>query len=292
MDIKKFYRFFSSFILILSVCYFGYFIINNAEQFKNLRNIAFQGILIIFLLKVFNVFFLSNINLNILKNMNIYLSNKESLDVTVKNTLGNLSSPFKLGSGYKLTYLKSKYDFKIKEYIFWSTFYAVINLYPLYLIFIIFSFLQNNKLSSIHIFFIIFLSFSLFFLPVVSKNKKVKTFFNLKENFYFLSKVNFIIQLNNILFFLSTSLIVLIIIQSYDEKFSLFSSISYSFLSSFINLINITPGNIGAKEGLIILFNQTHGIGLEIIIVTSFIERLTSLITLFVFQILLNKTKN
>ena len=107
MDIKKFYRFFSSFILILSVCYFGYFIINNAEQFKNLRNIAFQGILIIFLLKVFNVFFLSNINLNILKNMNIYLSNKESLDVTVKNTLGNLSSPFKLGSGYKLTYLKS-----------------------------------------------------------------------------------------------------------------------------------------------------------------------------------------
>ena len=292
MDLKKFYRFFSLFILILSICYFGYFIIYNADQFKNLLNIKPQSIFAIFLLKFFNIFFLSGINLNILKNLNINLTNNESLVVTVKNTLGNLSSPFKLGSGYKLTFLKSKYDFKVKDYLFWTTLYGVINLYPLYLIFLIFSFIQSNEISLIHLYFLIFIGVSLFSLPKILKNQKIKTFFNLKENFNFFSKTNYLIQLNNILFFLSTSLIVLIIIQSYDDNFSLFSSISYSFLSSFVNLINITPGNIGTKEGLIILFNQIHGIGFEIIIITSFIERFTSLVTLFLFNIFLKKSEN
>ena len=132
----------------------------------------------------------------------------------------------------------------------------------------------------------------LLLVPLIIRSNKVKKIFNIKNKFRIFSKSNLIIQFNNILFFVSTSFIVYTIIRSYDHNFSFFSGLSYSFLSSFVNLINVTPGNIGTKEGLIIVFNQLHGIGFELVIIVSFIERLTSLITLFLFQILLKKTKD
>ncbi len=292
MDIKKLNKIFSYSILFSSIGYFIYFTVTNTDQFENLKNITYQSIVLIFLLKFLNIIFLSNINLNILKNLDIFLTNKNSIELTIKNTLGNLTTPFKIGSGYKLTYLKKNYDFKVKDYLFWTTLYAIINLYPIYFIFVLFSFLQNNEVISIHLYFLLIMGICLLLIPLIIRSDEVKKIFNIKNKFRIFSKSNLIIQFNNILFFVSTSFIVYTIIRSYDHNFSFFSGLSYSFLSSFVNLINVTPGNIGTKEGLLILFNQLHGIGFELVIIVSFIERLTSLITLFLFQILLKKTKD
>ena len=274
-------------VLVSSLLYFGYFIFKNFEQFKNFSNFNIQTIAILLSLKFINIYLLSNLNIYILKNIGINLKNIESTKLTVRNTLGNLSSPLKLGSGYKLSYLKEKYDIKINEYLFITTFYSIFNLIPIFLIFLIYSFLGNQKtiLNNLIIMFFIFLVLCLQHLVFKSYRilKKINTGLSKK----LISKNNLIIQINNILFFLSSSIIVYLIVINLSNIDSFYSSISYNFLGSFVNIVNLTPGNIGIKEGLIISFNNIHKIGFDLVIITSFVERFLSLIALFVTQIII-----
>ena len=280
---NKIYKFLRISILVTSIVYFCYFIYNNISILDNLKNFDIQAIALIILLKVINVKLLANINLYILKYLDIKLTNSESLDLTVKNTLGNLSSPLRLGSGYKLSYLKNRYNFKIKDFLIWHTFFGILNLFPLMLIFFMYAIYFDVDLivnNLILIFGVVALFITFLYLI---ENDVVKQRYSI--NFSFFSKNNLMIQTNNVLFFFSNSLIVFIILESLTVKISFFSALAYSFLSSFVNLLNVTPGNIGVKEGLIILFNQVHKISYLSIIVTSFIERLASLIVLFCFQL-------
>jgi len=287
------YKLLRSFIFIGSLIYFIYFLIENYDYFKKLNNFTIQSILVILFLKSLNVFFLSNINQNILRNLKIDLKNLESLDLVVKNTLGNLSSPFKLGSGYKVSYLSKNYKFKLSEYIFWTTFFSIINLYPLYSIFIGYSLITRNEvvLNNLYYFLIAYIPIFLI-IYLLKKNKYFKKYSYFKSFIYF-SKNNASIQISNILFFISTSCIVFLIIENLTSNASLYSATAYSFLSSFVNLINLTPGNIGVKEGLIILFDNVHEISFEIVVIASIIERFFSLVMLFIFQLILRrKTEN
>jgi len=273
-------------VLVSSILYFVYFIFKNFEQFKNFSNFKLQTVAILLSLKFINIYLLSNLNIFILKNIGINLKNIESAKLTVKNSLGNLSSPMKLGSGYKLLYLKEKYDMKVNEYFFIMTFYSIFNLIPIFLIFLIFSFLGNqrtilnNLMITLFIFFgLVFATFSIQKFPYF---KKINTGISKR----LISKNNLIIQTNSILFFLSSSIIVYLIIINLSNIDSFYSSVSYNFLGSFVNLVNLTPGNIGIKESLIISFNNIHKIGFELVIITSFVERFLSLIALFVTQII------
>ncbi len=280
-------------VFATSLVYFVYFIVTNIAFLSQLRNFSILSFTLIVVLKFLNIYFLSNINIKILENLEINLNNTESLDLVVKNSLGNLSSPLKLGSGYKLSYLKTKYDFKIRDYIVWTTFFSFINLYPLLIIFIFYSIIINNEIVKQN-FDILFL----FFVPLLAilfvlNNKNLsKKFSNLRE-FKFFSKNNLIIQTNNILFFISTTTVVFLIIQYFQAQINYFSSIAYSSLSSFVNIVNVTPGNIGVKEGLIVLFENIHNISYEIVLITSILERLLSFISLFIVQLILkNKSKS
>jgi len=273
-------------VLVSSILYFVYFIFKNFEQFKNFSNFNLQTVAILLSLKFINIYLLSNLNIFILKNIGINLKNIESAKLTVKNSLGNLSSPMKLGSGYKLLYLKEKYDMKVNEYFFITTFYSIFNLIPIFLIFLIFSFLGNqrtilnNLMITLFIFFgLVFATFSIQKFPYF---KKINTGISKR----LISRNNLIIQTNSILFFLSSSIIVYLIIINLSNIDSFYSSVSYNFLGSFVNLVNLTPGNIGIKESLIISFNNIHKIGFELVIITSFVERFLSLIALFVTQII------
>lgn len=287
------YKFLRNFILISSLVYFIYFISENSDYFKTLNNFNFQIILIILFLKFLNVFFLSNINQNILKNLKIDLKNVESLDLVVKNTLGNLSSPFKLGSGYKVSYLSKKYKFKFTEYIFWTTFFSLINLYPLYSIFLGYSLITGNKIILNNLIYFLTVYIPIFLIIYLQNKNKYLNKYPYLKSFKYFSKNNISIQISNILFFISNSLIVYLILENLTINASLYSATAYSFLSSFVNLINLTPGNIGVKEGLIILFDNIHGISFEIVVIASVIERFFSLVTLFIFQLILKrKTEN
>mgnify|MGYP001329434821 CR=1 FL=1 len=290
---KKLVQIIKLVIYIFSLIYFVYFLFENSDLFINLKNMNILSIFVVLLLKGLNIIFLSNINLNILQKLNIKLSNLQSLDLTIKNTLGNLTSPLKLGSGYKISYLKEKYDLKILDYIIWNTFYAYINIFPVLFIFLIYSLIvnkfeiENIILLIVILLIVLYLSIKYFnFRYLLRKN----TYY--KVTFLYFSKINLVIQLNNILFFISNSVICYLLLNSLNKDTIFFSALSYSFLASIVSLINVTPGNIGVKEVLIISLNQIHGIGYKFIIITSFIERLASFICLFLFQILLKAKRN
>tara|TARA_B100000900_G_C20602168_1_gene726094 strand:+ start:2385 stop:3257 length:873 start_codon:yes stop_codon:yes gene_type:complete len=276
-------------ITISSFFYFIYFIQNNIELLKNIVNITIFEISLILILKILNTLFLSNININILKYLNIELPQLESINITVKNTLGNLTTPLKLGTGYKISYLKDNYEIKLTDFIFWNTIFSIINLIPIVSVFIFFSlfikapFIFGYESFSIILFFTFLVS-----LFLISKS----TVLNSKiEKFRYFSKRNFLIQISNILYFLSSCLIVFIIASNFTNELQFFSSVSYNTLNSFVNLINLTPGNIGVKETVLVVFNEIHQLSFQVVIITSAIERLLTLISLFFIQIILKNLK-
>lgn len=276
-------------ITISSIIYFIYFIRTNTDLLKNFENISFIELVIIFMLKLLSIFCLSNININILQNLNINLHQRESAELTIRNTLGNLTTPFKLGTGYKVSFLKNKYDFKLTDFIYWNTFFSILNLVPLTLLFMTISvwnsafFLKGNY---------IYLLIGLFLICIIIFLINNLNFF--KNRIYpykLISSNNFKIQISNLVYFFSSSTIIYILASNFTLGMDYYSALSYSFLNSFINLLNLTPGNIGIKETVLILLDDIHSISFQVIIIISFIERMITFLALLFSQIILKFKK-
>jgi uncharacterized membrane protein YbhN (UPF0104 family) len=241
------------------------------------------------MLKLLSIFCLSNININILKNLNINLHQRESAELTVRNTLGNLTTPFKLGTGYKVSFLKNKYDLKLTDFIYWNTFFSILNLVPLTLLFLTISvwnsafFLKGNYIYFlIGLFLICIITFLIYNLNFI-KNRIYR--------YKLISSNNFKIQISNLVYFFSSSTIIYILASNFTLSIEYYSALSYSFLNSFINLLNLTPGNIGIKETVLILLDDIHSMSFQVIIIISFIERMVTFFALLFSQIILKFKK-
>ena len=265
-------------IFISSIFYFIYFIFENLQFFLDLQKIKLDFIFLVLILKILNILFLSNINLRILNNLKINLNFMESFEITIKNTLGNLSSPLKLGSGYKITYLKEHYKLEIKNYILLNTFFSILNLIPIFLIFILYN-IFNSQVRDFKIVGIVtIISFLVTLFLIVFQN------FQFLKTLKIFSKNNLHIHVNNILFFLSNTFIVYIIANQLLPYSSFFSALAFTSLGFVVNLVNLTPGNIGIKESVLFIFENIHGYSLYLLIFISFLERFISFLTLFSIQ--------
>jgi len=276
---SKFLTIIKVLIIILSITYFIYFVFQNRNFFSDLKEIGLIIILMLFLMKILNIMFLSNINLRILKYLNINLTLSESVMITTKNSIGNLSSPFKLGSGYKISYLKENYDLNIKNYILLNSFFAILNIFPIVLLFLSYGAtlsLFENLVTSIFVISICILIF------IFSFKLSIKS--NFLGSLDFLNYDNALIQINNLMFFISNCIIVYLIAIQFNSDISFFSSVAFTTLGSFVNLINLTPGNIGIKESILLIFNGLHGYSLYMLIFISFLERFLSFVALFLIQ--------
>ena len=276
---SKFLTIIKVLIIILSITYFIYFVFQNRNFFSDLKEIGLIIILMLFLMKILNIMFLSNINLRILKYLNINLTLSESIMITTKNSIGNLSSPFKLGSGYKISYLKENYDLNIKNYILLNSFFAILNIFPIVLLFLSYGAslsLFENLVTSIFVISICILIF------IFSFKLSIKS--NFLGSLDFLNYDNALIQINNLMFFISNCIIVYLIAIQFNSDISFFSSVAFTTLGSFVNLINLTPGNIGIKESILLIFNGLHGYSLYMLIFISFLERFLSFVALFLIQ--------
>jgi len=293
--INSFYRFnipkmFVILITISSLIYFAYFIKNNVNLISQVANIGITGMSLIILLNIVNLIFISNVNINILRNLNINLLQLESLDLTVKNNLGNLSTPMKLGVGYKLSYLKKNYKFKMGDFLFWNIFYTFFNFIPVgifYFSYVIINKYQWTSLTGLEIIFVFTIFATIIALILKAPFLKLK-----QKQFKVISKKFFLCQINFFLSFITTTFIIFIIASNISDNFQFFSSLSYNFLASFVGIVNITPGNLGIKEAVIVIFNEIHNMGTEIVIITSFVERLSYFIANFFLLLLVNARKN
>jgi len=276
-------------ILFASFGYFLYFINGNASEFSRLKNFNILIILLIIFLKYTGFHFLSLMNLYVLKNIDVNLNKLTSLSLTSKNALGNLSLPLKLGAGYKFYYLNKNYSFKSAQYFFLWTFISFINLFPIIVIaFIIYAYSEqlNFLLALLAIFALLV---PLFLSVKLTTSWSFLEKFGALKSFKYFSSSNIKLQIYHVLFYFTESITIFIIFNNLDTSISYFSAFAYIVLSIAINLVNITPGNIGVKEGLIILLSSIHGISYEIVIIASIIERLFSFIVLFGIEFVLNK---
>lgn len=276
-------------ILFASFGYFLYFINGNAAEFSRLKNFNIFIIFLIIFLKYSGFHFLSLMNLHVLKNINVDVNKIISLSLTSKNALGNLSLPLKLGAGYKFYYLKKNYSFKTAQYFYLWTFISLVNLFPIIIIaFIIYAYSEQFNLSQA-LFIILALLVPLFFLIKLTTSWNYLEKLGAIKSFKYFSRSNINLQIFHILFYLTESVTIFIIFNHLDSSISYFSAFAYIVLSIAINLVNITPGNIGVKEGLIILLSGIHGISYEIVIIASLIERFFSFVVLFGIEFVLNK---
>jgi len=285
---ENIFKFFKFFVFFASLIYFFYFIYENEKFFDQIKNFSPVLLLAIVMLKILNNLFLAKINIYILKNLSIELDILKSLEITTRNTLGNMVSPFKLGTGYKISFLKNFYNLNIPNYIYVNSLYAIFNLFPVLLIFLLFAIIFADSKTYIYVIFIGILVFS--FLIFIY----VKNLFGKKNLFAILNQVNLIsinnlkIQVNNLLLFFSGTLITFLIIYELNSELLFFPSITYNTLFSISGLVQLTPGNIGIKEGFIAFFNNLHQLSTYTIIITSFIERFISIVVLFLLQIYIN----
>jgi uncharacterized membrane protein YbhN (UPF0104 family) len=256
------------------------------------RNIAIKPVSIFLVFSLFNIrlFLRAILQINLLKSLDIKLTFNESLKITALTRFGNTFSFFKLGSGYKIHYYLKHLKINLKDNVFLNLLqlsiesYQNINLILLSAILIF----DKDKLPSNFLEILLIANLSIIFFSYFSKIffRKSLLFNNFNNlNIIFLIKIFFITGLVSFVnIFLS-----FIIFGIFDNSISLIQVNMFYNLGNLINIISITPGNIGIFEFLIINLESFHSILPEIILLTSVFSRLFDYIISIIYFLLRNK---
>ena len=260
----KNYKAYISYIFLIIFLYSFYsYIQENIEMFNLIFSIQTLNIGIIFLISFINYAIKAKINVDIYSFSKIKLPVLESLRIISRSTAINLSGPANIGAGYKLHYLKKKYDLNIIENISINTAYAFyLNYFYIIIIFLIT--LSSNQTGFENSYylnsFLISVIFALFiFLKIISSNKlekiKIKILKDTIEKLllgfrYFKEDSENLRKLIlSSLIYIAISIIYLqAVMSSVGFNISLYSLLVLHCLSSVVNLIKLTPGNIGFLE--------------------------------------------
>ena len=295
----KNYKAYISYIFLLIFLYVFYsYIQENIGLLNEIPSIQIGYIGIIFLISFINYLIKAKINIDIYSFSKIKLSIHESLRIVTRSTAINLSGPANFGAGYKLHYLKKKYGLDIIENFSINTAYAFyLNYFYIIIIFLItlFSY-QSGIENSIYLnLFLLSIVIALFvFLKIISSKKlekiKIKILKDTVEKLllgfqYFKkdteSKRKLIVS--SIIYILVSIIYLQTVMSSVGFNISLYSLLVLHCLSSVVNLIKLTPGNIGFLEVSLIFFQGLHGITTFQIIIFSVVSRIVSFVTLLLF---------
>ncbi len=304
----KNYKAYISYIFLIIFLYSFYsYIQENIEMFNLIFSIQTLNIGIIFLISFINYAIKAKINVDIYSFSKIKLPVLESLRIISRSTAINLSGPANIGAGYKLHYLKKKYDLNIIENISINTAYAFyLNYFYIIIIFLIT--LSSNQTGFENSFylnsFLISVIFALFiFLKIISSNKlekiKIKilkdTIEKLLLGFRYFKEDSKNVRkliLSSLIYIVVSIIYLQAVMSSAGFNISLYSLLVLHCLSSVVNLIKLTPGNIGFLEISLIFFQGLHGITTNQIIIFSVVSRIvsfTSLLLLFGIDKIANK---
>lgn len=282
---------------ILNILFLGIFLIlffryikNNEEILLLLFGLKFYKVFILLLLNFINYLIKAQINVYLFSYENIKLHFHEALDLVTKSTAANLFGPVNIGSGYKMLYLKNKYNLNFTNYISINTAYSFYLNY-LYLVILLILLAHNsfsNILKSQFIFILILLvliSLSFVFVykfsrKFIYKNNKINSFLNNLFLGFKLIKRNKVTSLKLFTF----SIILLTFSIYYFDRImntlqfdiSIVSVISFLCISNIANLIKITPGNIGYLEVTLISLQELHNIQASLIILFGIVGRFIS----------------
>lgn len=275
------------FIGYISVLFFIYFIFENIEFLDLFKTLNLIEISFIVLLITFRVYFNSLQNLYLYKFINISLSKSESINLFVKSTIANSLTFMNLGGGYKALFFKKIFKLKFKNYLFLNTIFSgykiLIYLYLFFLFLVL-----NNKINN-NLYLLFFLLPLVMYLILINLKKLNLWLLKIKNYKILFLKLNINLFL---LFFLNT-FILFKYFQLFDLSKSYIDIILFFLIGFITSLINVTPGNIGFKETVLIFTTGLHNVPQLEVLTISLFSRFLEITILLLFSIIFDKfTKN
>jgi uncharacterized protein (TIRG00374 family) len=223
----------------------------------------------------------------------------ESIRVSLISTVGNFFAPAGSGLAFRAVYLKKRHSLAYSDYtsivfcnyIFAFLVNAILGLVALYVLRSHYS----NSFIILAIFFIILLiaSITALFLRVNEKNKTYKNKLVARvmdalvkiSNGWRLILTNKKLMLGLFgLMIANTALLILstyFIMSAIGIQLSVASLVLFSALGSLSVFINITPGNLGVKEAIYIIFSTVIGLTTAQILSAALIDRVVLFTVIF-----------
>lgn len=270
---------------VISVLFLIYFISENIEFLDLFKTLNLIEIGFIVLLIVLRIYINSLQTMHLYKFIDISIKKSESINLFLKSNLANSLTFMNLGGGYKAIFFKKYFNLKFKNYLFLNTIFSFYKIL-IYLLLFFLLLMFNNKFNSYIYLLFFLLPFVLYFIFSLIIPEKLNFWIaKIKNHKVLFLKLNINIFF---LFFLNT-----FILFRYFQLFNFSNSyedIIVYFLVGFItSLINVTPGNIGFKEAVLIFSSGLHKVAEIEILTISLFSRVLEIIVLLVFSILIDK---
>lgn len=244
----------------------------------------------------------SLIDIKLFENVNVKLKFYESLNLTIINTFGNIAAPMRVGSGLKVSYLKTKHDLTIYKYFVVNTHYAIFHLFISLVILLFVILINEEKYRYEMLLSITFLFLFTILLFLIIKNFDISKYKNKINKYIFdlISLLNFNVINKNIFQIIFYSLLHLLFgfinlylifrLIGFDNMF--LESIYFNLITNLSSILTITPGNIGILELIHIIFRELYRLETGQVVFISIISRFVSLISLLILNIFSKITQN
>ncbi len=227
------------------------------------------------------------------------MSFTETLNLIIKSTAGNLSTPFSLGTGYKFHYLKKKYNLSYSQNININLYFSIFTnlIFVFFLLIISFSeYIQGNPIFGNLVFFwllILVLGLMLFYLLSIEYEFGRLKFLNSYSLLSLNLSLSNIINMTIFTFLLISINIIthLYLFKLIDIQISIVQIFSFVCISGLANIIKLTPGNFGINETVLIIANLYHGLTPVEVVVVSLIIRFFAWFNILIFYFILNIQK-
>lgn len=296
----------SAAVIVLFLYYFN----QNREEFKPLIELNPILLIIISLLYSFMVAINGLYTKIIVEPFKVSLTLAEGVFLSIVSSVGNFFAPAGAGYGIRAIYLKKKHGLSYTDYsVTLAGYYVLLIMINSFAGLVALFFLRGNETPNFKLIFIILsLALLVSLLFGVFNMSKIRL---PKTNSKFLNKLfNFFIMLSNgwkkissnrelmikliALTLLSlgvTMLLVSLIISALHLSTTFAAVLLYSVLGLLSLFINITPGNIGIKEGVIIFSAGIMGFSVNQVILIAVVERGVVFVSLLYLWAIAEKMK-
>lgn len=285
-------KYLSKIITLLFLLLFLIYFLFNIEDFEIILNLNPLYTLAIGLLQLSVIFVNALFFIIILKHFKVKINFKESVLVSILTSIGNYFTPFHGGAGVRAVYLKKNYKLTYTSFLSTLTGNYIIIFFVNSLIALVgLIILQSQGLNPSIVLFLFFsilvlILFTIILFPISEKLipsskaqvlnsylKKIKVIINgwdkLASNKKSIIKLTGVTLLNSalgiILYYLEFRALG---ITTDIARMTVFSGIS-----SMTLLISITPGSIGIRESVLLLFQNTLSLETNEILSVSIIDR-------------------
>ncbi len=284
--------------LVFAFAFLGFiawYVIVNWHEFSQLEFVSPWLLLPAALLAAANIYSVGSLMDTALEPLGVHLSRREILGLSSLNRFCNFIAPGYLGAAVRAAYLKKTYRFKYADFI--SSFVActlvlfLISAVVILLAFVLLSSSLDEEGSRLAVLFGISTAFlvALLMLPfgwlqrlldnrlrkrhskvVESLATALKGFTTIRAHKPAFFKMSAWVLVNIATF----SLLTYFLYQVLGFEISIFAAVFITTISNWARFFSITPGNLGIKEGLMVVAAQIVGVPVAQTLVVAVLQRL------------------